>query len=104
MVRTPLDYRWSSHRENAYGATPIWLSPLPEYSGLGGNDRQRMLAYRSLFRTNADRDELQMIRSCVQTGTPLGGDRFKAKIEKMLGRRVGQNRRGRPSKSSTNEL
>jgi hypothetical protein len=34
----------------------------------------------------------------LQTGTPLGKDRFRDQIEKVLGARVGYSKRGRPKK------
>jgi len=36
------------------------------------------------------------LRSAVQTGTPLGNDRFKGEVEELLGMKVGYARRGRP--------
>ena len=48
------------------------------------------------------RDEKQpgLIRASWQTGTPLGNDNFKQKVEAKLKCKVGQARRGRPEKSS----
>jgi putative transposase len=103
MVRSPSDYKWSSYRKNAFGAAPAWLTPLPEYLGLGFDARRRRHAYRELFRDHISDDDLHRIRSCVQTGTPLGDKRFKQQIEAMFGRSVGQNRPGRPSKSSAKD-
>ncbi len=34
----------------------------------------------------------------LQTGTPLGNERFRAEIERAFKVRVGQSRRGRPRK------
>ena len=48
------------------------------------------------------RDEKQpgLIRASWQTGTPLGNDNFKQKVEAKLKCKVGQARRGRPEKGS----
>ena len=98
MVKTPGEYRWSSYRRNAFGEGADWLRPPGEYLRLGSDAEARQRAYRDLFGVEAKADELQAIRSCVQTGTPLGNDRFREQIERMLGRKVGQSRRGRPRK------
>ncbi len=43
-------------------------------------------------------DGLTDIRAACQTGTPLGNDAFKAKIERKLHCKVGRARRGRPKR------
>ncbi len=47
---------------------------------------------------DSDLDELALLRCALQSGTPLGNDKFKAEIEAVLGRKVGFARRGRPPK------
>jgi putative transposase len=49
-----------------------------------------------LCKAHLDATELTDIRAAWQTGTPLGNDSFKAKIERKLKTKVGQARRGRP--------
>jgi putative transposase len=51
-----------------------------------------------LFNVHVDETDLKDIRAAWQTGTPLGNDYFRKKIERKLGSKVGQARRGRPSK------
>jgi hypothetical protein len=63
---------------------------------LGRSDRERRRAYRALFATRLDQNTITQLRQCLQTGTPLGNDRFRAQIEQALGRAVGFSRRGRP--------
>ena len=41
-------------------------------------------------------EEHERFRAALQTGTPLGNDKFKGEIEAALGMRVGYARRGRP--------
>jgi hypothetical protein len=43
---------------------------------------------------------IKQMRECLQTGTPLGNDRFYVQIEQALGRSVGFSKRGRPKKSA----
>lgn len=98
MVTAPGDYRWSSYRINARGDEPGCLTPHPLYLALGRDQEERSYAYRELFRYALEPDQVHNIRATVQTGTPLGNDRFKEQIEQNLQRKVGHSRRGRPEK------
>jgi putative transposase len=100
MVEGPGGYRWSSYHRNALGgADPIVVSH-ERYRALGGSEAERQQAYRGLFRVHVDVGQLKQIRDAWQTGTTLGIHRFKEQVETMLGRKVGQARRGRPKKES----
>ena len=96
MVARPADYRWSSYRANALGEADRLLNPHPVFLALAGEPVARRGAYRALFRGQVDDRQLDGIRSALQTGTPLGGDRFRARIERLLDVKVGYDRRGRP--------
>lgn len=65
---------------------------------LGKTANQRRAAYRELFRAHVEEAEINKISAAWQTGTPLGNDYFKEKVENKLKTKVGQDRRGRPSK------
>jgi putative transposase len=103
MVATPGDYPWSSYRSNALGEEDALLSAQADYLALGRSDSERRSAYRALFATELDQDTITQMRTCLQTGTPLGNDRFRAQIEQALGRSVGLSRRGRPRKPVEND-
>lgn len=62
-------------------------------------NRQRELAYRELFGAHIDDAVMAEVRASWQTGTPLGNDRFREKIESVSGQKVGYSRRGRPAKA-----
>jgi len=96
MVTAPEDYRWSSYRANAGGESCPLLRYHAIYMALGDSPESRQRAYRELFRAVLGPGQLDAIRSAVQTGTPLGNDRFREQIEAALKRKVGQARRGRP--------
>lgn len=51
-----------------------------------------------LFQSSFDARVLDEVRICLQSGTPLGNDRFKTQIEQALKVKVGQSKRGRPRK------
>ena len=99
MVRSPEHYRWSSYRHNGQDKVDPLIQPHKIYTALAKTNSERRAAYRSLFKAHIDENELDDIRAAWQTGTPLGNEYFREKIEKKLGCKVGQARRGRPVKA-----
>jgi putative transposase len=95
-VKSPGHYRWSSYRYNAQGKDDRLVTEHNLYTGLRKTKDARLVAYKDLFRTHLDSDELKSIRAAWQTGTPLGNDYFREQIERKLKTKVGQSRRGRP--------
>jgi putative transposase len=99
MVERPEDWPWSSYRANALGEQTSLLSPHPLYLSLGADADQRRMAYRSLFDLPLDPRTLGDVRTCLQTGTPLGSEDFRERIGRSLGVDVGYSDRGRPKKT-----
>ena len=97
IVKAPGDYPWSSYAANAFGGRDELLTPHELYAALGADAEVRCEAYRALFREALEEEPLTQIRAAWQTGTPLGNDRFRADIERAVGRKVGYARRGRPT-------
>ncbi len=97
MVSRPEEYRWSSYGANAWG-DPGWLTMHPEYRRLGATQAERAHAYRELYRTRLDDDDLHLIRKAAHYCQPVGDDRFRRQIERDYGIRLGQMDRGRPRK------
>lgn len=100
MVKGPALYRWSSYKVNGLGYGDELVKPHSLYLSLGRSKKDRLAGYKALFKAHVEEDELARIRASWQTGTPLGNSVFREKIEKKLGCKVGQARRGRPSKQS----
>lgn len=98
MVNHPREYRWSSYRANGEGRDDLLITPHQIYVSLGRTKDQRKEAYRAFFKAHIESDETPQIRAAWQTGTPLGNDHFRAQVEAKLKTKVGQSRRGRPSK------
>jgi putative transposase len=98
MVCLPAEYRWSSYCVNAQGCMNELVTPHSIYLKLGQQREERFTAYKAMFDIYLDKDVIGRIRNSCQTGTPLGNDYFRAMIEQKLRRKVGQARRGRPSK------
>ncbi len=101
MVKQVRSYRWSSYGANALGRSDTLVQAHTVYQALAKTREQRLKTYKALFKLGIEREEMMSINKAWQSGTPLGNDRFKANIEQVLQRKVGQNRRGRPA--ATNE-
>jgi putative transposase len=99
MVSDCKDYLWSSHLANAYGERDKLLTPHSLYLHLGATKKTRQKSYRELFSRELGGDLLSEIRYSTQTGTPLGGKKFKEEIESLLQVKVGHLSRGRPRKT-----
>ena len=98
MVKGPGQYRWSSYRHNALGKKDPVVTPHRLYNALSRSESERRARYRALFKAHVDEEQLKTIRAAWRTGTPLGNERFREQIESVVGRKVGQARRGRPRK------
>ncbi|MBN1006961.1 transposase [Amphritea pacifica] len=96
MVELPGHYRWSSFSHNSGIKNIEFLRPHPSYVALGKNQQERHQMYQELFKGYIDEGAMKRIREAWQTGTPLGNDMFRDKVERQLQCKVGQARRGRP--------
>jgi len=101
IVGAPEEYPWSSYRANAQGVADPVVCPHDMYQGLGRDEEARQAAYRALFRGYSDERDIGEIRACLQSGTPLGNDRFREEVERMLKVKVGHTKRGRPKQNSS---
>ena len=96
MVELPCDYHWSSYHTNARGIASNLLTAHPCYLQLGKTASQRQYAYRELFSSALDTDQIHQIRQRLQHNYPLGNDKFKAQIEAALHTKIGNLTPGRP--------
>ena len=103
MVKNVKDYPWSSYLHNAYGKKNKLVTKHGIYLSLGKDEISQRKAYRDLFKHDKE-DNIKSIRAAWQTGTPLGNDKFKEKIERTLKQKVGYAIRGRPAKCSCKGL
>ncbi len=100
LVDDPVDYCWSSYRGNTGQAVDQLLTPHPVYRRLGSQPAERHSAYRDLFEKGFDVEDLTEIRNATNKAWPLGGDRFKAEIERKSGRRSLPLKRGGDRRSA----
>lgn len=95
MVRDPSEYPWSSYRWHGLGQANEFITDHTLYRALGRWEEERRAAYRALFRTHLENEALDEIRVSVNRGLPLGSERFRERVEAVLGRRIGLSQRGR---------
>jgi len=100
MVESPERYPWSSYSVNAFEYDNSLVKQHEVYQRLGLTNKERANVYKDGFNSfvNLDSVILQEIRGAVQTGTPLGSQKFKEKVENILSVSTGQTKRGRPFK------
>ena len=60
-----------------------------EYIGLGTSADHRQKVYQGLFDDKFEVDVIDFFKQSLQSGTPLGNDKFKSQIETAVGRKVG---------------
>ena len=97
MTRKPDEYRWSSYAYHAWGKENDLIDDHELYRALGnGNDKDRLYAYRELFRVDLSDENIHEISHAIHYNYPLGNERFKELIEKTLQRQVGYDKQGRP--------
>ena len=81
MVRTPLDYEWSSARDNCGETNAHLLTPHAEYTALGNTDSVRQRAYRQSLELGDDPLALKNLREATGSGLPLVGEPLKAELQ-----------------------
>lgn len=104
MVKLPGHYRWSSFCHNSGARKNSFIREHSLFSRLGLTVGERHKAYSALFSSELDVEDEKQISEAWLSGTPLGNDYFKEKVERELSRKVGQARRGRPLKKCNKGL
>ena len=98
MVSHPAEYAWSSYRHNAQGMADPAITPHRLYQQLAASPQSRCTAYRGLFASCIEPEQLDEIRHTVKQELVLGSTSFKRQIECMLQRQVTEKPKGRPRK------
>lgn len=80
MVRDPGDYRWSSYRVHAFGASARLWNAHELYLALASTPQNRQAAWRNLSGEALGTDTITKIRHCTNTGLVLGSDKFRQKV------------------------
>ena len=72
LVGTPEDFRWSSHRHHSYGIRDELVTGHSTIEELAFEEGRRREAYRRLFASPLSPADLDVIRSALNRGRPLG--------------------------------
>jgi putative transposase len=96
IVSRPSDYRWSSHRANAYGNLDRLLTPHPSFMALAPSDEERRNVYRRIFGQLMLDETVAAIRDATQFEWALGSAAFRERIQSITGRRGDRLPKGRP--------
>lgn len=99
MVSRPGDYPYSSYGGNALGAKDPLLVPHDLYQRLGNRPAEIRRAYRAMVRARLEQTTLEEIREATNKAWVLGDGRFKAKVQRLTGRRAAPKARGGDRKS-----
>jgi putative transposase len=99
MVRTPIDYRWSSHCGNALGERDALITIHDVYAALGNTPHARREAYRKMFESPLTDKELDAIRDATQFEWALAGESARRRMEALTGRRTARLSMGPSSRS-----
>ena len=84
VAKDPADYIWSSYRHHALGAPDRVVTEHALFNALGATPAERAVAYRALFRTELDEQEVNAIRTALNHGGTLGSDRFIERVSQSL--------------------
>jgi putative transposase len=95
LCRKPWRYVWSSAAGHCGGEDESGLLDLT-----GWHKQMDAARWRDLLTKPDDEQQLARLRLCTSRGRPLGSDKFIAKLETLLGRRLRPLPRGRPVKNS----
>ena len=72
------------------------LTPFPLFLTLGKDEKERMLSYRGLFQHQVEGKLLEDVRQASNKGLAIGNAHFIADIEAITGKRLREEKRGRP--------
>ena len=93
LCRKAWRWPWSSAAAHCGGEDSSGLLDLP-----GWHEQMEAVQWRELLCRAEDAEQLTRLRLCTTRGRPLGSDRFVAKLETVLGRRLRPLPHGRPRK------
>lgn len=96
MAQRPCDYPWSSYPRNALACRPpgsrpslaTWPWPRP---------RLRLQACQAFFKGALDQADADALRAHTRQNEAFGNQRFRSRIEALIGRSVEVRPRGRPA-------
>ncbi|QCB46734.1 transposase [Hydrogenophaga sp. PAMC20947] len=97
MVRSPLEYRWSSHAHYVGQATDKLVTPHPRVWAMGNTPFAREAAYEKWVQAGVSASEQKALTESTLRGWALGGEGFLAALQAHTPRRLRQISPGRPA-------
>lgn len=98
LVADPADFAWSSYRHHVgLNADPL-ITDHSLFWALGNTPFQREAAYRQLVEAGLEAGDIDLLRTSVSAGRPVGTPAFKSALAKRTNRAVEPGKRGRPRK------
>ena len=88
IVTAPSDYRWSSHRANAYGVHDSVVTPHEMFLALAKRADERRDIYRRSFGQPLAQEAVDAIRDAAQFEWALGDEGFRRRAAQLAGRRA----------------
>ena len=85
LVNSLEQYPWSSYQHNALGRPDGLLQPCSAYTSLAQTDQERLARYQILCNTDIDIALQNRIRQETNRSRVLGDEKFKRKVENLLG-------------------
>lgn len=98
MVKAPEDFYFSSYRIKIGLDDLNWLDYDPVFLSLGKTDKERQKEYKKWIHESIPENEWNIIREAIQRNWAYGNDRFKEKIQNVLGRKFEIKKAGRKPK------
>ncbi|MCK5477617.1 MAG: transposase [Methylococcales bacterium] len=86
MVKSLIDYKWSSYRHNALGEMDELISEHSLYKALGDNTEQRYLGYQKIFNTLDIAQQEKPITEATLRGEVYGERGFHQKVSRLISR------------------
>lgn len=93
LVAQPSDYRWSSYRANAFGASDRAVTPHCIFDALASDTDGRHAAYRALVEEGIAEHAVEVLRDATNHNYVCGSDDFVIGVEDALGLRAARKRR-----------
>jgi len=100
LVVAASEFRWSSHRANAFGAQDALITRHALYVGLAAEPQRRCDVYRRWCGEALDDDELRAIREATRFEWVLGSDAYRQFVATQTPRRASRLPMGRPRRSA----
>jgi len=96
MVAHPAEYPWSSYAHQTGIAHDPLVTPHALYWGLGNTPFSREAAYRAVIESGLGSEQVAKFTQSTLKGWALGSDHFIRDLQERTGRRVMQQKAGRP--------